>query len=204
MVDACGNPMDFVITGGQVHDVKVAPTLIAQNKQALTQNTQTLIADKGYDCDKLRGQIKQTNTTPNIPKRNNSKSKDQHPIDDHLYKLRHLVENAFEKCKRFRAVAARYDKLLVCYQGTVALAFVYQWLELGLLSGLGYAGLISPPHPLTTPTNRSHNSSSPKSSYSLTSLLLLMPLLSRILLMIRSASWLLISITSLIPWRVLS
>lgn len=53
MVDACGNPMDFVITGGQVHDVKVAPTLIVQNKQALTQNTQTLIADKGYDCDDL-------------------------------------------------------------------------------------------------------------------------------------------------------
>ena len=54
MVDACGNLVDFIITGGQVHDIKVAPQLIEQNKQALAQSTQTLIADKGYDCDELR------------------------------------------------------------------------------------------------------------------------------------------------------
>lgn len=130
VVDACGNPIDFIITGGQVHDVKIAPQLIEQNKQVLSKHTEVLSADKGYDCDDLREQIKQTNTTPNIPKRSNSKSKDQNPIDDYLYKLRHLVENAFEKCKRFRAVATRYDKLLVCYEGTVALAFVCQWVRL--------------------------------------------------------------------------
>ncbi|STZ04391.1 transposase [Moraxella equi] len=96
------------------------------------KHAEALSTDIGYDCDELRGQIKQTNTTPNISKRSNSKSKDQNPnpIDDYLHKLRHLVENAFEKCKRFRAVATRHDKLLVCYQGTVALAFVCQWVRL--------------------------------------------------------------------------
>lgn len=103
--------------------------MIEQNKKRLT-NAKTLSTDKGYDCDKLREQIKQTSTTPNIPKRSNSKSKDNNPIDNYLYKLGHLVENTFEKCKRFRVVATRYDKLLVCYQGTVALAFVCQWIKL--------------------------------------------------------------------------
>lgn len=126
LVDACGNPVDFIITGGQVHDVKVAPKLIEQNN--LTQ-TELLSADKGYDCDKLRQQIKETNTIPNIPKKANSKTKD-YPMDWYMYKIRHLVENAFEKCKQFRAVATRYDKLLSCYQGTVALSFVWQWVRL--------------------------------------------------------------------------
>ena len=130
MVDACGNLVDFIITGGQVHDIKVAPRLIEQNKRVLSKSTETLSTDKGYDCDELRKQIKQTNTMPNIPKRNNGKRKDQNPIDNHRYKLRHLVENAFGKCKRFRAVATRYDELLVCYQGTVALAFACQRMRL--------------------------------------------------------------------------
>ncbi|WP_115007168.1 transposase [Moraxella lacunata] len=55
VVDACGNPIDFLITGGQVHDVKVAPQLIEQNKQVLSKHTEALSADIGYDCDELRG-----------------------------------------------------------------------------------------------------------------------------------------------------
>lgn len=69
VVDACGNAVDFIITGGQVHDVKVAPTLIDRND--LT-NTQILSADKGYDCDTLRKKIGQTGVIANIPKKSNS------------------------------------------------------------------------------------------------------------------------------------
>lgn len=35
-VDACGFPIDFMITGGQVHDCKVAPEFIAQLRQDMT------------------------------------------------------------------------------------------------------------------------------------------------------------------------
>lgn len=103
MVDACGNPVDFIITGGQVHDVKVAPMLIEQHN--ITQ-TKMACADKGYDCDKPRDVIRQTNTKPNIPKRCNSKSKG-HPMDWYMYKTRHLVENNFAALKQFRAIATR-------------------------------------------------------------------------------------------------
>lgn len=126
MVDAHGNPIDFIITGGQVHDVKIAPQLIKQND--LT-HTEILSADKGYDCEHLREQIQQTQTQPNIPKKSNTKTKD-HSMDWYMYKVRHLVENAFMKIKKFRAVATRYDKLLVCYQSTVAFACICQWVKL--------------------------------------------------------------------------
>lgn len=126
MVDACGNPVKFIITGGQVHDVKVAPDLV--KAQDLSKTT-IICTDKGYDSDELRQQIVKTNTLANIPKKSNSKTKD-YPMDWYLYKIRHLVENAFANCKQFRAVATRYDKLLVCYQGTLALAFVCQWVKL--------------------------------------------------------------------------
>lgn len=126
MVDAHGNPIDFIITGGQVHDVKIAPQLIKQND--LT-HTEILSADKGYDCEHLREQIQQTQTQPNIPKKSNSQTKD-HSMDWYMYKVRHLVENAFMKIKKFRAVATRYDKLLVCYQSTVAFACICQWVKL--------------------------------------------------------------------------
>ncbi len=45
-VDACGNPVCFEITEGQLHDVKAAPDLISQ----LPKGGAT-IADRGYDSD---------------------------------------------------------------------------------------------------------------------------------------------------------
>jgi hypothetical protein len=32
-VDSNGNPVDFEVTGGEVHDVKVAPELVSTQKQ---------------------------------------------------------------------------------------------------------------------------------------------------------------------------
>ena len=47
-VDAHGNPIDFKITGGEVHDSQVANDLIEVIEQA-----EYFIADKGYDSQKI-------------------------------------------------------------------------------------------------------------------------------------------------------
>jgi len=47
--DAHGNPIDFEITGGNVHDAKIADTLIKKIGKALH-----FIADKGYDSEAIR------------------------------------------------------------------------------------------------------------------------------------------------------
>ncbi|MCP4376901.1 MAG: transposase, partial [bacterium] len=39
-------------------------------------------------------------------------------------------ENAFEKLKKYRAIATRYDKLKVNYESMVALACVMCWLPM--------------------------------------------------------------------------
>ncbi|MEC5210894.1 transposase [Psychrobacter sp. PL15] len=124
-VDAHGNPISFILSDGTTHDVRVAPDLV--DKIDLS-NTDILCADKGYDSDTLREHIKQAGSFDNSPRKKNTKS-DNHHMDWDLYKIRHLVENAFAHLKRFRAVATRYDKLKQSYENTVALAGAYIWLR---------------------------------------------------------------------------
>ncbi len=45
------------------------------------------------------------------------------------YKERNTVERCFAKLKQFRAVATRYDKREIVYQGTVDLASIRSWLR---------------------------------------------------------------------------
>ena len=116
-VDAHGNPITFILSDGTTHDVKVAPDLI--DKMDLS-DTDLLCADKGYDSDALRTHIKQAGCCDNIPRKQNTKSTNNH-MDWHLYKVRHLVENAFAKLKHYRAVATRFDKLKQSYENTVPL-----------------------------------------------------------------------------------
>ncbi|ALF60721.1 transposase [Psychrobacter urativorans] len=125
-VDDHGNPITFISSDGTTHDVKVTPNLI--NKIDLS-NTDILCADKGYDFEALRAHVKQAGCLNNIPRKQNTKSTNNH-MDWQLYKVSHLVENAFAKLKNYRAVATRFDKLRQSYENTVALACAYFWLQL--------------------------------------------------------------------------
>lgn len=125
-VDANGNPVEFIISDGTTNDVKVAPDLL---ELLCLEHTEVVCMDKGYDSEKLREQIRERNTHANIPKRANTKSNNDH-MDWYLYKIRHLVENAFARLKQFRGIATRFDKLKRNYEGAVALACIYIWLPL--------------------------------------------------------------------------
>jgi len=115
-VDSCGFPLDFKITGGEVHDCKAAPQLIDKLPTA-----HYVIADKGYDSESLRDQIRENNSIPMIPRKANSNIRNDE-MDWCLCKYRHLVDNVFARLKHFRAIATRYDKLKRNYQSMMALA----------------------------------------------------------------------------------
>jgi transposase len=123
-VDSGGLPIHFSITGGEVHDCKEAPNLVAELPKA-----DYIIADRGYDSEGLRTQIKDKGSISVIPRKKNSKMGND-DIDWCLYKYRHLVENIFARLKHFRAIATRYDKLKRNYEGSVALACAFLWLPM--------------------------------------------------------------------------
>ncbi len=123
-VDACGFPIEFKLTGGEVHDAKAAPALIGALPTA-----EYTVADKGYDSEEIRDQIRQKSSTPIIPRKKSSKTGNA-DVDWGLYKYRHLVENVFARLKHFRAIATRYDKLKRNYESMLAMACSYIWLPM--------------------------------------------------------------------------
>ena len=121
--DANGLPIDFKITEGDVHDSQVAKQLIDTVDEATY-----LIADKGYDAEHIRIYAKNKNMIPIIPLRSNSKRSNKE-FDKYLYKLRHLVENAFSRLKHFRAIATRFDKLARNYKSMIRIACIFIWCK---------------------------------------------------------------------------
>jgi transposase len=76
-----------------------------------------VIADKGYDANRVRDHIRAQGAIPNIPNRANRKRKFR--WKKAIYRERNHVERFFNKLKQFRRIATRYDKL-----GATFLAFI--------------------------------------------------------------------------------
>ena len=123
-VDAMGLPIQFIITGGEVHDSKEAQNLIDK-----VSELEILIADKGYDSEIFRDNVEKKGATSHIPRKSNSKIGNE-KMDWCLYKYRHLVENIFARLKHFRSIATRYEKLKRNYEGMLYLACSIIWLPM--------------------------------------------------------------------------
>ena len=107
MADALGNLVDFVLLPGQRHDlIGVAPLLDGVAFEAL-------IADRAYDSNALRDELKERDATAVIPPRSNRVNEIDY--DREMYKWRHLVENFFCNLKRFRRLAMRFEKTDVSF-----------------------------------------------------------------------------------------
>jgi transposase len=81
---ALGNPLRFLLTGGQRHDIIQAEALIEDYE------FERLIADRSYDDANFIQNILITKAEVVIPPRKNRK--EQREYDRHWYKERHLVE----------------------------------------------------------------------------------------------------------------
>lgn len=75
MADAHGNPIDFTITDGIIHDVKVALGLITIFD---LKEIEVLCADKGYASEAPHEQIRKTGTKANVANKINSQSNNDH------------------------------------------------------------------------------------------------------------------------------
>ncbi len=122
MVDALGNPVDFLLTGGQAHDLEGSDAFLPQ------MQADTLLADKAFDADeRVIEPMLAAGKKPVIPSKANRRV--QRPYDRDLYEARHLIENFFCKLKQFRAIATRYDKTARNFLAGLYLAASLIWLN---------------------------------------------------------------------------
>lgn len=114
VADGLGNPVDFILTGGEVHDNVCADALL-DGKSA-----DFVVADKAYDSNNTLDKIAQMKAVAVIPPKSNRK--EQRAYDKHYYKDRNLIERFFCKLKQFRGIATRYCKRGIYFLEAVKLA----------------------------------------------------------------------------------
>jgi transposase len=91
-------------------------------------DAQTLIADKGYDSDAIVEQARAAGMEAVIPPKKNRKNPRNY--DKYLYRLRHLVENAFLHLKRWRGIATRYAKNSSSFLAAVHIRCIALWANI--------------------------------------------------------------------------
>jgi transposase len=121
--DAHGNPVEFILTAGNVNDFAPGAQLLEDCR------AQSVIADKGYDSADVRDAARKNDAASIIPNRKCNKQPNPE-FDEALYRLRHIIENLFARMKHFRSIATRYDKRARNFMSFVYLAASMIWARL--------------------------------------------------------------------------
>jgi transposase len=121
-VDAHGMPVRMFITAGTVADCKYGERLIEGI------DAEALLADRGYDTNAIIDAALAAGMTVVIPPKKNRK--EQREYDKDLYKLRHLVENAFLALIRWRGIATRYAKNTSSFLAAVHIRCIAIWANI--------------------------------------------------------------------------
>lgn len=102
LTDALGNLVRFALLPGQRYDtVGVEPLLKDIDFGAL-------IADMAFDSDTIIANLNERGAKAVI--KQHPRRAIPHPLDEDMYRWRHLIENFFCKIKEFKRIALRADK----------------------------------------------------------------------------------------------
>ena len=118
-VDANGMPVRVLVTAGTVADCTQGCALIDGILAGW------LLGDKGYDSNTVIAKALEQNMQLVIPPKRNRRV--QREYDKYLYRLRHLVENAFLHLKRWRGIATRYAKNTSSFVAAVQIRCISLW-----------------------------------------------------------------------------
>ena len=102
LTDALGNLVRFVLLAGQRFDTVGVPPLLDGIE------FEALIADKAFDANAIITDLDERGAKVVISQHPRRAS--PRPIDEEMYKWRHLIENFFCKLKEFKRIAMRADK----------------------------------------------------------------------------------------------
>lgn len=120
-VDALGNPLRLLLTGGQRGDATQAIALLQGFDFA------GVMGDRGYDANGILDFIAQNDAKAVIPSKKNRIV--QRDVDWHTYKDRHLVECFMNKIKQYRRIFSRFEKYASRYMSFLSFASALIWLR---------------------------------------------------------------------------
>ena len=115
-------PVRVIVTEGTTADCTKAGELIAGF------DADYLLADRGYDSNEIIDSANELGMESVIPPKKNRKVLRKY--DRNLYKLRHLVENAFLDLKEWRGIATRYAKRASSYLAAVQIRCICLWCKI--------------------------------------------------------------------------
>lgn len=127
-----GKPRHFVLTPGKRHDTVAFPDLIKggkvkrQGRGRPKHRSRYIVGDKAYSSREIRQQLRQSGTTPVIPKRSNEKRRGR--FNRGLYRERNQVERLINRLKQYRRIATRYEKYAVNYLAMLMIGAIRLWL----------------------------------------------------------------------------
>ena len=106
-----------------MHDSMMAQELIAHARG------HSLIADTGYDADRIVAAVRAKGMKPVIHCNPTRKRKRKRRLNRKLYRIRYHIELFIHRIKRFRAVATRYEKTARNYLALVQHVCAFVWLS---------------------------------------------------------------------------
>ena len=115
-------PVNVQVSAGNIADCTQACDLIEDIQAG------NLIANRGYDTNDIVRAATEAGMQVVIPPKKNRKTKREY--DRHIYKIRHLVENAFLHLKQWRGVATRYAKRASSFLAIVQIRCLVLWLNI--------------------------------------------------------------------------
>jgi len=115
-------PVRVFVTSGTVADCTQAVALI----DGIV--AEYLFGDRAYDTNEIVNYALEHGMQVVIPPKKNRI--DQREYDEYLYKLRHLVENAFLHLKGWRGIATRYAKNTCSFLAAVQIRCIFLWSKI--------------------------------------------------------------------------
>ena len=126
VVESLGNPLRFILTGGQRHDITQVYALL-EGFDLEGFDFERLIADRGYWADHFINYLLDRGIEAVIPP--HQRAIILREYDTWLYRERHLVECFMNKIKHFRRIFSRFEKLDRSYLGFLHVVSVLVWLR---------------------------------------------------------------------------
>jgi len=122
-----------VLTPGQQHEATVVDRLLNQGaiKRAgrgrPRRRPRRMTADKGYSSRTIRQGCRRRGIRYTIPHKSNEHRTG--PFDRKGYRLRQRVERLINRCKQYRSIATRYEKLAESYRAMWTIAMIMLWIR---------------------------------------------------------------------------